>query len=201
LSIREKIIVSIILIVLISVIALPVATFYYVLLLNEKNQHLFLSSPNNWSAFGDFLNGLSTPILTAINILVFVYISLKLSKLENQSIALQRKIVICQMRQEGLEKLQTNILRLNQTREKEHYSYKQYAEELKLILSQFKSNYDHIYNLSKSVELERLFSSINFFKTKALSKEEKSDKAKEIIFKKNIFLNSLKKEITDYLEK
>jgi len=64
---------------------------------------------SDWSAFGDYCNGVLTPLLTIINILVFVKISKAISEIDERRSEkekqFQKKLIMMQFRKQEIDEL------------------------------------------------------------------------------------------------
>lgn len=79
-----------------------------VTLLYLYNFHYGLSSHIlDWSGFGSFFNGLLTPLLAIVNIIVLVELTIKISNIDNartkSEIKAQKELLIIQLRKQSIE--------------------------------------------------------------------------------------------------
>lgn len=88
------------------------------------------NNAGDWANFGDYLNGVLTPILTIINIWVFVKLTQVISKSEqNQKeaeLSYQKKLLLMQLRQNEFDKFSTilnNALVIKSEDIKNNYLY------------------------------------------------------------------------------
>lgn len=96
----------IIFIIFISIIL--TLSFYFF----QFNNGLSLSN-SNWGSFGDYLNGVLSPILTIVNIWVFIRLTEVINssdkKQKSEELSLQKKLLLIQLRQNELEKFSSIV--------------------------------------------------------------------------------------------
>ena len=81
-----------------ALIALLLIAPYFILF-----HYGFSNDPSSWGNFGDYINGILTPILTAVNIYVFIRLTSKISEIEdnrtNEAIQQERERSIKELEQ------------------------------------------------------------------------------------------------------
>jgi len=69
--------------------------------------HWFSSDPTNWGVFGDFIGGLLNPFFAALNVVAFIYLTNRISGVENERDRInrrfQRDLAINDIRQNALK--------------------------------------------------------------------------------------------------
>jgi len=103
-------------VLLLAAIVGPQWLFY-----NKLSQYGWSTDPARWGQYGDFIGGLSNPLLAAINIGVFIYLTHRISKLEEDrnkaSLNTQHTIALNQFRHDAYNKLKDYFDEFPKTKE------------------------------------------------------------------------------------
>ena len=93
-----------------ALIALLLIAPYFILF-----HYGFSNDPSSWGNFGDYINGILTPILTAVNIYVFIRLTSKISEIEDN----RTNEAIQQERERSIKELEQAKFQFEQFRKQE----------------------------------------------------------------------------------
>ena len=136
----------------------------------------FSNDSSSWSDFGDYCNGIITPILTAVNIFVFIRLTSKISEIESK----RAQEILNQEKNHFNSKLEQSILLFEKEKahEKELLLMQLRKQELDVFIKQTNRIIDHTPDENQIVALKQVADYLQSFSDTGLNWFEIDDGGK-----------------------